>query len=47
MEARRRVQVTGVLNDGAELADGAQRAGVGAARTVHAEDRWVTRGGHL
>ena len=47
MEARRRVEVTGVLVGGVELADneelggGAQRAGVGAARACGARRGWV------
>ena len=47
MEARRRVEVTGVLDNGAELGDGAQRVGVGAAQAaVRAVGGWVSHGGH-
>ena len=53
MEARRREEVIGVLDNGAELADntelgdGAQRAGVGAAQAaVRAVGGWVSHGGH-
>ena len=53
MEACRRVEITGVLTDGAELASNAelggdaQRASVGAARVaMGVEGGWLAHGGH-
>jgi hypothetical protein len=53
MEARRHVEVTGVLVGGAELADNAEldsahRGQVWGQheRTVRAEGGWLARGGH-